>query len=61
MKSYEELKAEMEAFSIRWLAQTIRQNCKITQVTTSPLQVIPRFISPKMGFICVNDKDQIVI
>jgi len=46
-----------KGFDWRWLAQTIRQNCKITQVTTSPLQGIPRCISPSIGFICVNDKD----
>ena len=46
-----------KGFDWRWLAQTIRQNCKITQVTTSPLQGIPSCISPSIGFICVNDKD----
>ena len=47
-----------KGFDWRWLANTIRQNCKITKVTSSPLQFIPRCISPSIGFICVNDKDQ---
>ena len=49
-----------KGFDWRWLAHTIRQNCKIIQVTTSPLQIIPRCISPSVGFICVNDTDHTV-
>jgi SAM-dependent methyltransferase len=48
-----------KGFDWRWLAQTIRQNCKIAKITTSPIQLIPRFISPSIGFICENDKDQV--
>ena len=43
-------------FDWRWLAQTIRQNCQIDRITTSPAQFIPRCISPSIGFICRNDK-----
>ena len=45
-----------KGFDWRWLAQTLRQNCRIRKVTTSPLQAIPRFLSPSIGFICHNDK-----
>lgn len=47
-----------KGFDWRWLAHTLRQNCKIKKITTSPLQIIPRFLSPSIGFICENDKDQ---
>ncbi len=46
-----------KGFDWRWLAQTLRQNCKIIKITKSPLQIIPKFISPSIGFICENDKD----
>ena len=46
-----------KGFDWRWLAHTIRQNCKISKITTSPLQIIPCCISPSIGFICKNDKD----
>lgn len=48
-----------KGFDWRWLAHTIRQNCKIKKITKSPLQSIPKCISPSIGFICENDKDQI--
>ncbi len=47
-----------KGFDWRWLAHTLRQNCKIKKITTSPLQIIPRFLSPSIGFVCENDKDQ---
>ena len=44
-----------KGFDWRWLAQTLRQNVKILKNTTSPFNLIPKFISPNIGFICVND------
>ena len=38
-----------KGFDWRWLAHTLRQNCKIKKITTSPLQIIPRFLSPQLG------------
>ncbi len=49
-----------KGFDWRWLAQTARQNCKIVKITKSPFQFVPKFISPSIGFICVNDKTAIV-
>lgn len=43
-------------FDWRWLAQTIRQNCRIVKITTSPLNIFPKFISPSIGFICKSDR-----
>lgn len=48
-----------KGFDWRWLAQTIRQNCRIEKITTSPFQLIPKIVSPSIGFICRNDKDYI--
>lgn len=42
-------------FDWRWLGQTIRQNCVITRITTSPINLIPKCISPSIGFICRSD------
>jgi len=42
-------------FDWRWLAQTLRQNVKIVHTKTSPLQIIPKFVSPSIGFVCVHD------
>jgi len=44
-----------KGFDWRWLAQTLRQNCQIKKITTSPLSIIPRSISPSIGFICKSD------
>lgn len=44
-----------KGFDWRWLAQTLRQNCRIIEITTSPLKRIPKFVSPSIGFICRND------
>jgi len=44
-----------KGFDWRWLAQTLRQNCRILKITTSPLPLIPKFISPSIGFVCRND------
>ena len=41
-----------KGFDWRWLAQTIRQNMKIDSITTSPFNIIPRSLSPSIGFIC---------
>ena len=46
-----------KGFDWRWLAQTIRQNCRIKKITTSPFQFIPQFLSPSIGFMCENDKE----
>jgi SAM-dependent methyltransferase len=43
-----------KGFDWRWLAQTLRQNVKIITKTTSPLKIIPKFLSPSIGFICVK-------
>ncbi len=43
-------------FDWRWLAQTLRQNVKIVRKTTSPLEIIPKFVSPSIGFVCVHDE-----
>ena len=43
-----------KGFDWRWLAQTLRQNVSIKKITTSPYQIIPKFISPSIGFICVK-------
>ena len=43
-------------FDWRWLAQTLRQNVKIVRKTTSPLKIIPKFVSPSIGFVCVHDE-----
>ena len=45
-----------KGFDWRWLAQTLRQNCKIEKITTSPFNIIPKSISPSIGFICKSDK-----
>lgn len=45
-----------KGFDWRWLAQTLRQNCKIKQITTSPFQIVPQIFSPSIGFICENDE-----
>ena len=39
-------------FDWRWLAQTLRQNVRITRKYTSPFQFVPRAISPTIGFLC---------
>ena len=44
-----------KGFDWRWLAHTLRQNVKILRKTTSPFRVIPKFISPSIGFICTSD------
>ena len=45
-----------KGFDWRWLAHTIRQNLKITRMTKSPTNLIPKFLSPSIGFVCRNDK-----
>jgi|TARA_B110001450_G_C17629319_1_gene484565 SAM-dependent methyltransferase len=44
-----------KGFDWRWLAQTVRQNCRIVKITKSPFQLVPKIISPSIGFICKND------
>lgn len=44
-----------KGFDWRWLAQTLRQNVRIIRKTTSPISLVPKFISPSIGFVCVND------
>ncbi|WP_434617647.1 class I SAM-dependent methyltransferase [Tabrizicola sp. M-4] len=39
-------------FDWRWLAATLRQNVRITGYTCSPSQLVPRFLSPSIGFLC---------
>ena len=41
-----------KGFDWRWLAQVIRQNMKIDRITTSPCSLVPRFLSPSIGFMC---------
>lgn len=41
-------------FDWRWLAQTLRQNVRIIRKYTSPLQIVPRAVSPSIGFLCVK-------
>ena len=41
-----------KGFDWRWLAQTIRQNIRIDEITTSPVSLVPRSISPSIGFVC---------
>lgn len=41
-----------KGFDWRWLAQTLRQNCKIERVHTSPFDFVPRFLSPSIHFVC---------
>ncbi len=43
-----------KGFDWRWLAQTLRQNVKIVKKTTSPIRLVPKFISPSIGFICIK-------
>ena len=45
-----------KGFDWRWLAQTLRQNVKVIRKTTSPVSIVPKFLSPSIGFVCVNDK-----
>lgn len=45
-----------KGFDWRWLAQTLRQNMKITGNTTSPMKIVPKFISPSIGFLCKKDE-----
>jgi SAM-dependent methyltransferase len=40
-----------KGFDWRWLAQTIRHNCEILEIFTSPSKMVPRFISPSIGFV----------
>ena len=42
-------------FDWRWLAQTIRQNVRIIEITKNPSKLIPRSWSPSIGFICKRD------
>ena len=44
-----------KGFDWRWLAQTLRLNVKIIKMTKSPFGLIPKFISPSIGFICQKD------
>ena len=44
-----------KGFDWRWLAQTLRQNCRIVEITRSPFNVIPTSFSPSIGFLCKND------
>lgn len=44
-----------KGFDWRWLGQTIRQNCRIEKITVSPLPIVPKFLSPSIGFLCKND------
>ena len=44
-----------KGFDWRWLAHTLRQNCRIQETTTSPISIIPKFISPSIGFVCYKD------
>ena len=39
-------------FDWRWLGQTLRQNVRIIRKYTSPLQLIPKVLSPSIGFLC---------
>ncbi len=43
-------------FDWRWLAHSLRQNVRIIHKTTSPLNIIPKFVSPSIGFVCVHDE-----
>jgi len=43
-----------KGFDWRWLAHTLRQNVKIIEKTTSPINFVPKFISPSIGFLCVK-------
>jgi SAM-dependent methyltransferase len=43
-----------KGFDWRWLAQTLRQNVKIVKKTTSPINLVPKIVSPSIGFICTN-------
>ena len=44
-----------KGFDWRWLAQNLRQNCKIKKITTSPSNLVPISFSPSIGFICESD------
>lgn len=44
-------------FDWRWLAQTLRQNLRIVETTTSPVPLMPRTLSPSIGFICTPAPD----
>ena len=43
-----------KGFDWRWFAQTLRQNVTIVKKISSPVDLIPKFISPSIGFICVK-------
>ena len=43
-----------KGFDWRWLAQTLRHNCEIIETFTSPLQLVPRAVSPSIGFLCAR-------
>jgi len=46
-------------FDWRWLAQTLRLNTTILKKTSSPSNLIPKFISPSIGFICVKSDNNL--
>ncbi|MDJ0825505.1 MAG: class I SAM-dependent methyltransferase [Rhodobacter sp.] len=41
-----------KGFDWRWLAQTLRGNVRIVRKFTSPSQIVPRAVSPSIGFLC---------
>ena len=45
-------------FDWRWLAQVLRTNVKIVSTVKSPFQLIPSFLAPSIGFICIPDPDK---
>ncbi len=55
LDKFERHSTRHKGFDWRWLAQNLRQNCKIKKITTSPLNVIPMSFSPSIGFICEKD------
>lgn len=40
-----------KGFDWRWLAQTIRHNCEILEIFTSPMKGVPRSMSPSIGYV----------
>jgi len=43
-----------KGFDWRWLAQTLRLHTIIIKKTSSPTNLMPKFLSPSIGFICVR-------
>ena len=48
-----------KGFDWRWLAQTLRQNVTILKKTTNPVQFVPKFLSPSIGFICTKTNENL--